>query len=38
MVPLNYQAYMQIKNGAIDKQVITPDKITPFNEEAKYIY
>lgn len=38
ILPLTYEAYTRIKNGEIDKDVITKDNIITDNESGEYFY
>lgn len=38
IIPLTYEAYIKIKNGETDKDVITEDSIISDNESGEYFY
>lgn len=38
IIPLTYDAYMKIKNGEVDKNVITPEVILEKHEKREYYY
>lgn len=38
IIPLTYEAYMRIKNGELDKEVITPNVILGEDEKREYYY
>lgn len=37
-IPVNYECYLSLKNGAIDKEVITTENIISEDEEKEFYY